>query len=137
VTVTLLNMLLETIPNPVSYKDREGRYLGFNKAFETFFGKSKEKLIGRSAYDITTPELAKLYNDKDLELIGKPGVQIYDSQIIDAHNAMHDVIFYKASRNDAQGAATGILGAILDITERKKAEDKKTWTKTWKSIFTG
>ena len=119
-----LNMLLETIPIPVFYKDREGRYLGFNKAFETFFGKSKEKLIGRSAFDITTPELAKLYYNKDLELFEKPGVQIYDSQIKDAHGIMHDVIFYKASLIDAQGAATGIVGAILDITERKKAEDK-------------
>ena len=118
------NMLLETIPIPVFYKDREGRYLGFNKAFETFFGKSKEQLIGRSTFDITTPELAKRYYDKDLELFEKPGVQIYDSQVNDAHGAMHDVIFYKASLIDAQGSATGIVGAILDITERKKAEDK-------------
>ena len=99
-----LNMLLETIPIPVFYKDREGRYLGFNKAFETFFGKSKEQLIGRSAFDITTPELAKLYYNKDLELFEKPGVQIYDSQVKDAHGIMHDVIFYKASLIDAQGS---------------------------------
>ena len=117
-------MLLETIPIPVFYKDREGRYLGFNKAFETFFGKSKEQLIGKSVFDISPPELAKVYHAKDVELFEKPGVQIYDSQVRDAHGVLHDVIFHKASLTDAQGSVTGLIGAVLDITERKQAEEK-------------
>ena len=63
-----LNILLEAIPIPVFYKDREGRYLGFNKAFENFYGKSKEQLIGKSVFDISPPELAKVYHAADIEL---------------------------------------------------------------------
>lgn len=119
-----LNMLLETIPIPVFYKDREGRYLGFNKAFETFFGESKEHLIGKSVFDISPPELAKAYHAKDVELFEKPGTQEYDSQVQDVHGVLHSVIFHKATLIDAQGSVTGLIGAILDITERKQAEEK-------------
>jgi PAS domain S-box-containing protein len=59
---SFLNKLLESIPIPVFYKDREGRYLGFNKTFETFFGKSKEELIGKSVFDVNPTELAEVYH---------------------------------------------------------------------------
>ena len=120
-----LNVLLETIPIPVFYKDREGRYLGFNKAYETFFGKSKEQLIGKSVFDISSPELAKAYHAKDAKLFEKPGVQVYDSQVRDADGVLHDVIFHKASLTDEQGTVTGLIGAIRDITNRKRMEQEK------------
>jgi PAS domain S-box-containing protein len=119
-----LNMLLETIPIPVFYKDREGRYLGFNKAFETFFGKSKAQLVGKSVFDISPYGLAKDYHAKDVELFERPGIQVYDSQVQDAHGVLHNVIFHKASLTDAQGSVTGLIGAILDISQRKQAEEK-------------
>ena len=119
---SFLNILLEAIPIPVFYKDREGRYLGFNKAFENFYGKSKEQLMGKSVFDISPPELAKIYHAADTGLFEKPGIQVYDSQVLDSHGILHDVIFHKASLTDNQGSVTGLIGAILDITERKVAE---------------
>lgn len=59
--------LLETIPIPVFYKDTAGRYLGFNKAFEDFFGMTKDQMIGKSVFDIVPPELARIYYTKDIE----------------------------------------------------------------------
>ena len=119
-----MNKLLETIPIPVFYKDREGRYLGFNKTFESFFGKSKEELIGKSVFDLNPTELAETYHAQDCKLFGNPAVQVYDSQVLDVHGAMHDVIFHKASLTDTQGAITGLVGAILDVTKRKHAEEE-------------
>jgi PAS domain S-box-containing protein len=121
---TTLSLLLETIPIPVFYKDENGRYLGFNNAYEVFFGKSKEQLIGKSVFDISPPELAKVYHAKDAELFKKPGVQVYDSQVLDANGVLHNVIFHKASLTDAQGSVTGLIGAVLDITEQKRAEEE-------------
>jgi PAS domain S-box-containing protein len=119
-----MNKLLESIPIPVFYKDREGRYLGFNNTFETFFGKSKEDLIGKSVFDINPTELAEVYHAQDSKLFENPSVQVYDAQVRDAHGAMHDVIFHKASLTDTQGAITGLIGAILDVTERRHAEEE-------------
>jgi diguanylate cyclase (GGDEF)-like protein/PAS domain S-box-containing protein len=117
-----LNTLLTSIPIPVFYKDRDGRYMGFNKAYETFFGATKEKLIDKTVFDISPPELAKVYYEKDKELLESGGEQRYESQVKNTLGETRDVIFNKAVLTDDKGIVSGLIGAILDITERKKAE---------------
>ncbi len=119
-----LQILLESIPLPVFYKDVEGRYKGFNKAFETFFGRPKSELIGCSVFDINPPELARIYHAKDSELLKKISTQIYESNVKNAFGELRDVIFHKATLTDTSGAITGLVGAIMDITERKRAEEE-------------
>ena len=48
-----LNTLLDAIPAPVFYKDTEGRYLGFNRAFGDFYGRTIDELVGKSVFDIS------------------------------------------------------------------------------------
>ena len=56
-----LQTLMETIPMPVFYKDGNGQYQGCNKAFEEFLGIAKERLIGKTVYDVARKELADEY----------------------------------------------------------------------------
>ena len=105
-----LDTLLNAIPLPVFYKDREGRYLGFNKAYEAFFGATREHLIGKSVLDLSPPELAKIYHAKDTELFESREMQQYESQVKDSHGSLHDVIFSKAVFNDHQGVVSGLIG---------------------------
>jgi len=114
--------LLNAVPVPVFYKDTDGRYLGCNKAFEEFFGVSKEKLLGKSVFDISPRELAEKYHAKDQELLRNNGQQIYESQVINVSGSVRDVVFHKASFSDSTGTVCGLVGAILDITERNLAE---------------
>jgi two-component system sensor histidine kinase/response regulator len=60
------NTLINAIPIPIFYKDREGHYLGFNKAFEEFFGKTRAGLIGKSVFDINPKHLAEIYHTRCL-----------------------------------------------------------------------
>src|SRR4029078_4586972 len=43
--------LIEALPNPVFFKGTDGRYLGVNKAWETYFGVSREAAIGKVVND--------------------------------------------------------------------------------------
>src|SRR5512144_709860 len=52
-----LQLMIDTIPMPVFYKDLHGVYLGCNKAFEEFLGVPKDRLIGKTAYDVAPKEL--------------------------------------------------------------------------------
>ena len=118
-----LDKLINAIPIPVFYKDKNGRYLVFNKAFESFLGKTREDLIGKSVFDISPKCLAEIYHAKDNELFKSEGNQQYESQIKSANGQLRDVIFYKSIFNDKMDSqSTGLIGAILDITERKNAE---------------
>lgn len=117
-----LRTLLDTIPNPVFYKDREGRYTGCNRAFEAFIGKPSEDIIGKSVYDMGPAAIADMYAQKDQELFQTPGTQRYEWQVQRCNGEIRDVIFHKASLLDRHGKVSGLVGVISDITERKQAE---------------
>ena len=117
-----LNTLINAIPAPVFYKDMDGKYLGFNSAFETFFGAPREQLIGKSVFDTNPPELAEIYHSQDNELLNSGGSQLYESQWKNAHGKLRDFIFNKAVFTDSKGTITGLIGVLTDITERKRAE---------------
>ena len=122
-----LNTLLNTIPAPVFFKDTEGRYLGFNKAFETYYGKTEEELVGKSVFDIAPKEMAEIYHARDTELYQNPGIQVYEAKLKDARDQSHDVIYHKATFMNPDGKMGGLIGVILDITERKRAEELLAW----------
>ncbi|MHB8931404.1 MAG: PAS domain S-box protein [Melioribacteraceae bacterium] len=119
-----LNNLLTTMPIPVFYKDTNGNYIDANTAFTSLFGYSKEQLIGKSIFDLYPKELAEVYFAKDKELFENPGdIQIYESRFLSANGEHHDVVFHKAVFRNDKGEISGLIGAALDITERKRAEE--------------
>jgi len=119
-----LKSLLNAIPIPVFYKDRAGRYIGFNNAFVSFFGILPKERIGKTVFDHNPPDLAKIYHDQDMLLINKGGEQRYEAQVEDTNGIRHEVIFNKAVFTDNEGNINGMIGAILDITDLKKAENE-------------
>ncbi|MFO1424082.1 MAG: PAS domain S-box protein [Candidatus Competibacteraceae bacterium] len=123
VTNEFLEILLDAIPVPIFYKDSAGRYLGCNRVFEEFFGQNRKDIIGQTVFDISPSMLAEIYHTQDLELLQRGGLQVYESQVKDARGVVHNVIFHKATFSNADGGVGGLIGAILDITERKQAEE--------------
>ncbi len=120
-----LNSLINTIPIPVFYKDREGIYQGFNEAYEEFMGKSRDQLIGKSVFDISPKELSHTYFAKDTELFDSGGIQHYEAKVKNAKGEMRDVIFDKSVYTDSNGKIIGLIGIVSDITERKLAEQER------------
>lgn len=120
--VRFLQTLIDRIPNPVFFKDVEGRYLGCNVAFARFLGRPREEIVGRTVFEIAPPELARVYHQRDLDLFSNPELQIYEAQVRGEGGALRDVIFYKATYADAARPVAGLVGVILDITERRDAE---------------
>ena len=117
-----LQTLMETIPMPVFYKDRNGLYQGCNRAFEDFLGTAKEQLIGRSVYDVASKEFADEYHKKDNELFAHPGIQVYEHAVRHSDGSFRHVVFNKATFTDQKGVVAGMLGIMHDITARKNAE---------------
>jgi diguanylate cyclase (GGDEF)-like protein/PAS domain S-box-containing protein len=117
-----LRALLDAIPAPVFYKDAAGVYRGCNKAFEAYLGKSRDEIIGKDVYGLSPKELADVYKAADDALFAKRDVQIYEARVRYADGSYHDVMFHKATFDDASGQLAGMIGTILDITTRKQAE---------------
>ena len=119
-SASFLQTLMDTIPSPIFYKDRSGKYLGHNKAFREALGID---LVGGSVYDVAPKELADKYKQMDDDLFENPGVQIYDFDVKYTDGKLHKVIFNKATYTDDKGEVIGLVGVMTDITYRKRVED--------------
>jgi diguanylate cyclase (GGDEF)-like protein len=76
-------------------------------------------------FEVSPQPLSGTYRDKDAELLADPsGIQIYESRVKHADGSTRDVVFHKARLLGGDGASSGIIGVILDITERKRAEEQ-------------
>jgi two-component system, cell cycle sensor histidine kinase and response regulator CckA len=117
-----ITTLLDTIPSPVFYKDVSGRYLGCNRAFEEFQGRSRESIIGKGVHDMSPGDIAEKYEAMDKELFARSGRQTYEWKVSAADGSKKDVIFNKATFLDSSGNISGLVGVILDITELKRKE---------------
>ena len=114
--------LLAAVPNPVFFKDAAGRYLGCNRAFEEQMGVRATDLKGKTVYELWPSDHACVYHARDLELMRQPERQVYEFRVRDAQGRDRDVIFAKDVFRDETGAVAGIVGAYMDITERKLTE---------------
>jgi len=119
----LLQSIIDAIPNPVFYKDVSGHYLGCNLACAHLLGRDREEIIGKTAFDIHPPELASIYHRMDAALVMSPGQQTYESVIHYKDLGPRNVIFYKATFRNQFERLQGIVGVIVDITDRKRAEE--------------
>jgi diguanylate cyclase (GGDEF)-like protein/PAS domain S-box-containing protein len=118
----LVQQLIEAIPSPVFYKDENKRYLGCNRAFEQFIGKTRMELFGKTAYDIWSKELADTYSDADDVLLKKPGTQQYEAPLTSADGKLHSVMFHRATILKSDGSVGGLISVAFDITEKKMLE---------------
>lgn len=117
-----LEELIDAIPISVFHIDMQGIYLGCNEAYAQFLGRQKADIVGKNPYDIFEPELARKYRQRDLLLFHQPGVQTYETEMPHADGSVHNVFVSKATFTDTAGTITGLVGAVIDITERKQAE---------------
>ena len=117
-----LQTVLDHMPSPIFYKDLKGRYLGCNRAFAAFSRRSREEIIGCTVFDVTPSELAAEYSRADDELLKQGGVQVYESEVLAPDGTLHDIVFHKAIFKGQDGAPAGIVGVMLDISERKAME---------------
>jgi len=123
--INFMNTLIDTIPNPVFYKDNDGLFLGCNVAYAQTLGLDKENILGQRLTDLKSSlggDKAEHYHHQDLRLIENPGVQAHEEQVHCADGQRRDFVLFRATFSDANNVVAGMVGIMLDITEHKKAE---------------
>jgi diguanylate cyclase (GGDEF)-like protein/PAS domain S-box-containing protein len=119
---TFFKYLINSIPVPIFYMDKNGVYTGFNKAYQDFFGEDEKKIIGKNVFDLNTKEIANEYYLRDKELLENNIEQIYETNITDFQGINHHVIFHKSSIINKNNEITGLIGVITNISKQKEIE---------------
>ncbi|HEY2627666.1 MAG TPA: diguanylate cyclase, partial [Usitatibacter sp.] len=121
--LSFTQQLIEALPNAVFYKDREGRYIGCNRAFEDYLGMPRESVIGKRYRDIAPTDLAERSDQADEELLRDAGAVAYESRGVgQGDRAKREVLVNKATFLDPNGEVAGLVGSLVDITQRKDLE---------------
>jgi len=120
----MLQLIMNTIPQRIFWKDRNSVYQGCNLqvALDTGFN-SPEALIGKTDYDLPW-SLAEVeyYRKIDQEVMAAntPRYRIIET-ILNADGKQCWIETNKIPLHDLEGNVVGILGTYEDITERKLA----------------
>lgn len=126
--VLFLGTLLDTIPAPVFYKDKEGIYCGCNELFaKLIIGKPKENVIGHSVDELPEsipPELASAFKRTDRQLFQRGGSLVYESRIKCSDGITRQFLINKIVYRNLNEDIEGLVGVMLDITGRKLTEEK-------------
>ncbi|HWQ48477.1 MAG TPA: PAS domain-containing protein [Methanosarcina sp.] len=125
-SVQFLETLLDSIPSPVFQRDLNEIYVNCNESFaRQIMGLPKKEVIGGSFREFqkrVPKELAEIYLKDDRSLIEKKGSNYYETKVVCADGVHRDFLFHKATYQDILGNVTGVVGVMLDITQRKAAE---------------
>ncbi|HNX22697.1 MAG TPA: histidine kinase dimerization/phosphoacceptor domain -containing protein [Spirochaetota bacterium] len=120
-----LRTLLQSIPDLIWLKDKDGIYMSCNKMFENFFGADEADIVGKTDYDFLSRELGDFFREKDFKAIeaGKPTIN--EEWITFANSGCRVLLeTIKTPMFDDNGTLIGVLGIGRDITERRQTEDK-------------
>lgn len=120
---SLLRSLIDSIPDLIVYKDRDGRLLGCNTAFEASVGKRERDLVGKTDTELFSSDIVQVnqLHEREVLAAGKPHRCEEHVVFPDGKAVLLDTI-----RVPFFGAENRLLGLIAigrDITERKRDEN--------------
>ncbi|CAA7611878.1 diguanylate cyclase [Magnetospirillum sp. UT-4] len=109
--------LLDILPNPVWYRDRQGLLRLCNQAFRDFFRLGRDTPAEAAAAPL--PE-----GGERALLAGETRRVEFEAEIADGTGQRRAAMVAKAALRSADGPALGVVGVLTDITERKALEDE-------------
>jgi PAS domain S-box-containing protein len=111
-------VLLDTLPNPIYYKNKDGKFIGSNLAFAELFNISKQEVIGKTAFDFFPKDIAIKNIEIDEIILVNQKKDTSEIVLHFSNSLMKYFILNKAAYEDSYGNPGGIVCIMDDITER-------------------
>ncbi len=121
-----LRQIIDLVPHFVFAKDTDGRFILVNRAVADAYGTTVEELLGKRDADFarSEEEVARFRAD-DLEVIRGGRQKLIPEEVItDAQGRQRILQTVKIPFTLSLGGAPAVLGVSIDVTERKRAEER-------------
>jgi PAS domain S-box-containing protein len=107
----LLQTIIESTPDPVFTKDREGRYLTMNSAAAQVIGRDRYTIAGLTDEDIVPLNTAEELRGKDIRIMLDGKTEVTEERMPDLHLG-EDRVFLttRTPLRDSEGRVIGIIG---------------------------
>jgi PAS domain S-box-containing protein len=119
--IDFLNVVINTMQEPFFVKDENHRWIMLNDAAVAMMGQPREKLIGKSDYELYPKEQADVFWEKD-KYVFQQGSNVNEEKITWSDGRERIIITYKRLYTEGNTGKKYIVGTIHDITDIKKSE---------------
>ncbi|OIO02278.1 MAG: hypothetical protein AUJ49_06515 [Desulfovibrionaceae bacterium CG1_02_65_16] len=135
----MLQLVLDTIPQLVSWKDRDLRYLGVNRSFVSFFGLEEAgRALGRTDEELFGGgEDTQTAQEADRRVLVENRPQFRSTWTTD--DGFGRPVLLEVSRvplHDAEGQVVGLMCAAEDVTEKASLERQLLQSQKMEAIGT-
>ncbi len=113
--------ILNHVKDPVFVKDEDHKFVFLNNVSCAFFGFERDKIIGKTDFDIFPDEEAKVYRNIDLVVLNSGQGNVNVESFTDSSGKKYIISTKKSLYTNSKGKKF-IVAVIRDITESKKAE---------------
>ena len=120
--LSLIGLMLEISPQPVSMSDDRGRLVMVNKAWEHFKGLERSEVIGKRLPEFLPEAEAVLHERAERQLAREGGEMRFEARITRHDRSLRDVLIGKVMVPSESGSLIGVLSVMTDVTEFREAE---------------
>ncbi len=121
-----LQYILDTLPNPVFFKDADLRYQLVNNAFAEIIGRPRDQIIGRRVDELVPPEIAEQFMQRDRFLMSEPGSVTEENVFTLGTKSDRNIVSHCTTYVDTDGKPAGIIAVFQDVTEYQQAVSEVT-----------
>ncbi len=107
----------------VTTVDLNGNFTFVNDKMVEMLGYTKEEILKKSIYDVTTEEGKKIFREK-MKRREKGLSDYYENSFVRKDGTVIDVLIHASPLRDANGKVIGSIGVVMDITERKRKTEE-------------
>jgi len=119
-----LEIMLDSTPGMIFYKDLEQNIIRANREFAKIAGLPVQKIVGKKYSDVF-PEYKEDGLKKDLDVIQKGKPLLNQKESINTIKGKRQIRIERVPYKDINNKVTGIIGFALDVTDLEKAEEEK------------
>ncbi len=110
-----LQIMLDSSPALIFFKDSSGRYIRANKRFADFLNIPIDEIVGHSHRDLFPDEPLSVFED-DSEVIHTGNPLLQKHVVVETPEGLKSIVIDKIPYKNSQGEVIGIIGFALDIT---------------------
>jgi len=119
----LLDSITSESNDVIFAKDRDGRYLMFNRAAGDIFGLDPRRMIGRHVRDLVSAGAADRLAADEAQVMAENRL-ITTEEELRTVNGPRTFSITRGPLHDASGAVVGLFGISRDVTERNQFEKR-------------
>ncbi|MBD2204679.1 PAS domain S-box protein [Calothrix sp. FACHB-1219] len=118
----LLKAILDNSSTVIYIVDTDNKYLLINRQYEQLFNIQQAEILGKSIYEIWSPEIADQFAGNHHRVITND-IAITVEEVVPQSDRLHNYLTINFPLKNECGVAYAVCGICTDITERQSQEE--------------